>query len=80
MYNFQKIIGLKVLAIKSYSTKDKKEPNIILFNDGKTFIKLDEQNYYDYHDCASYARVIEIMQDKGYWENYNKYDDANQDI
>ena len=62
MFNLGKIIGLSVVAIKGeYNAKGKNiEPKYILFSDGKTYLELEEQDYYSYHDCSSSARLIRV--------------------
>lgn len=78
------IVGLKVVAVKGieYSLKQRNvEPKYILFSDKKTFIELDEQDYYTSHDCDSSARTIKIIQDSGCWESiYKNSNDTNIDL
>jgi len=80
-----KIIGLEVLAIRS-NKRDKGyplEPDFIVFNDGITFIELEEQDGYAYHDCAQSARHIRITQNKERWEalmDNTNYIDCENDI
>ena len=75
------IIGLKVEALKSYSEKKtKRQIDFILFDDKKTFIKLEEQDYYSFHDCSVTARQIYLRQDAEQWKNLNdNFLDANYD-
>jgi len=87
MAEINKIIGKKVLAIRgSESTTSGKhvEPRYILFDDGKTYMDLDEQDYYSYHDCATNARILWIYTDESMWNiihsNIKKYPPANADI
>lgn len=84
MPDILRLVGLKVVSIKgvSYSLKIKNvEPKYILFSDKRTFIELNEQDYYTNHDCDSSARVITIFQDKDCWERiYKNSNDANIDI
>jgi hypothetical protein len=65
------LIGLTIVAVKGYKISKSKKvlPEIILFNDGETIMDLDEQDYYDYHDCSSYARIITISKDKKRYGN-----------
>ena len=84
MNDFEKILGLKVVALKGVVNeydKRKKNPRIevryILFDDGETYIILEEQDYYSYHDCSASARHIQIWKDKLQWEYYNTLPDAN---
>lgn len=65
------LIGKKIVAIKGIKqVRNQKEIEIryILFDDGKTYLELNEQDYYTYHDCAGWARVIMKYVDKAMWE------------
>ena len=83
-----RIIGLKVVAIKSFNSNRRRKkgftPEYILFDDGKTYIELEEQDYHDYHDCSSMAREIQVFQDAGNWQRMmdndagNHYPDADK--
>ena len=82
-----KIVGLKVLSIRGFSSDKKKkhiEPQYILFDDGKTLIELSEQDYYSYHDCSSSARHVSLYCDEKRWDDiFNDticYPIANMDI
>jgi len=86
--------GLKVLDVRSWESEPKKDgtpkrgklyqPMWILFDDGKTYIELGEQDYYSYHDCSSSARHIEIRQNSERWQdiknNLAHYPRANYDV
>ena len=85
------IIGKKVVAIRGYNHKwndrrvkyPKVEPEFILFDDKETFIQLEEQDYYSYHDCSSAARHIYVKKDKDRWHrimNDLVYADATEEI
>jgi hypothetical protein len=89
--NIKTIIDKKVVAIKGYNSRwnDKRikhhhiEPEYILFDDGRTFIELEEQDYYSYHDCSSRARHILVQKDRDRWNsimNDKAYGDATEDI
>jgi hypothetical protein len=91
MYNFGNILGLKVTDIRGFESSGhpkkrpkKYQPHYILFDDGKTYIELEKQDYYSYHDCASWARAISIFQDEKRWKDIkgdlNYYPPANDDI
>ena len=54
--NVKSIIGKTVEYVK-----EDKGTFYILFNDGKTYIELEEQDYHAYHDCSMNAREIDIM-------------------
>ncbi len=78
------IIGLKVVAIRG-SKKRKNaahvDPEYIVFGDGKTFISLTDQDYYDFHDCSSSAKEISIDRDGKWWSRImgSGYGDADLD-
>jgi hypothetical protein len=82
------IIGLKVVAIKSFRTDLRKKrnfsPRYILFNDGKTYIELEDQDPYTYHDFDFGAKNISVMQDARVWgaimHDEKRYPDADEDI
>jgi hypothetical protein len=44
----------------------------ILLNDGETYIQLDEQDRYDYHDYSPSARHISVVSHKTLWEIMDK--------
>lgn len=71
--DLKKIIGKTVESIRGATDAKGKyiEARYILFNDGKTYIELEEQDYYSYHDCSSSARIINVYQDKAVWELIN---------
>jgi hypothetical protein len=84
----QKIIGLKVAAIKGYRTDMRRKkgfsPEYILFDDQETIIELEDQDYHTYHDCDSLARRIIVKKDKALWEymmtDENHYPNADKDL
>jgi len=83
----KKIIGKKVVAIKTYCDNRRKKkgfvPDYILFDDKKTIMKFDEQDYYSYHDCSLSARNISIIEDSEFWNRIMKdksYRDSNEDF
>ena len=83
-----KIIGLKVVAIKGIRTDRRKKkhfsPEYILFDDGETYIELEDQDYYTYHDCSPNARHINLYTNKEHWEQMmndnDLYPNADRDI
>ncbi len=87
-YELGKIIGKKVLEIKGFETDRRKKrirPQYILFDDGKTYLILEDQDTHDYHDCDYSARTIEIRQDLLTWNIIHENEDkasphANIDI
>jgi len=92
--NIVKLIGLKIVDIRGWEGDPKKDktprrdklyqPMWILFNDKKTYIELEEQDPYDFHDCSSIARYIRIRQDEERWKNImddlSHYPKVNSDI
>lgn len=67
-----KIVGLKVIAVRGFNGEKNVpkyiEPQYILFSDKETYIELAEQDYYDYHDCSSFAREVSVWQDSSRWK------------
>lgn len=75
------LIGKKIVAVKARAyryantpmkalkrqPKDK-TPEFIMFDDGKTFLHFDDQDYHTHHDCDSSAKIVYIHQDKRRWE------------
>jgi hypothetical protein len=84
----EKIIGLKVVGIKGFCVdkrrKKKFTPSYILFDDDKTFIELEDQDYFTYHDCDSAAITISVRQNVNMWKRINEdkiaFPDADLDI
>lgn len=62
MTNINRLIGLRIDSIRG-----DKSSTFILFDDKKTYIKLEEQSCYDYHDCSSSAREMVIIQHSSNW-------------
>jgi len=80
-----KLVGKKILDIRGIKTSGKYiEPSFILFDDEKTIVQLDEQDYYSYHDCSSAARILYIHEDSTYWklihDDLKNYPIANSNI
>lgn len=67
MYEMGKIIGKKIIAIKSFQPdrriKNGLLPVYILLDDRSTVIELAEQDYYCYHDCDYFARKVIVHND-----------------
>ena len=71
------LVGMKIVAVKGFRiTKiDKRvkhpriEPEYILFDDCKTYITLESQDYYTFHDCSSTAKEIRIYENEDTWSN-----------
>ena len=80
------IIGRKIVAIRGPKTlKNAKtiQPAYIMFDDGETYIELEEQNYYAYHDCSCAAREIQTKQGKAQYDlimDDRYYADATEDL
>lgn len=82
-----KLLGLSVVTIKGFRTDMQKkqnfEPCYILFSDKATYVELEEQDYYSYHDCSASARHIEVRCDAERWEqlmnNNDVYPQADMD-
>jgi hypothetical protein len=68
------MIGLAIVAFRGRPQRKKFGDFLhvpltyILFDDKKTFIELHEQDQYDYHDCNTSARTINLSHDEKAWE------------
>ena len=66
------LIGKKVVALRGHKTSKygrKCTPlEYVLFDDGETFILIEEQDQYEYHDCSPSARNVKAIKDKTQWE------------
>jgi len=83
MNDLNDLIKKTIISLRgSKRRKNQKDIELeyILFDDGETFIQLDEQDYYDYHDCSTRAREITIYKNSEIWknikENNKNYGDA----
>ncbi len=61
------LVGMEVAALRAFDNSNKKL-SYMLFSDGKTFIELDEQDPFRYHDCSSVARILTLRQDEVQWK------------
>ena len=78
MNNPQGLVGLKVhrcLGFRLDKSKKNPEMSVILFDDMKTIMAFEEQDYYSYHDCSDSARIMGLVQDEVLWAKVN----ADQD-
>jgi hypothetical protein len=69
--DWKELIGKKIVAFRGYNQKNawgKIELVFILFNDKKSWLELREQDPYDYHDCCSMARTIDLRSDPEEWK------------
>jgi len=65
------LVGLKIVSVRGFRMDMRRKkhfiPEYILFDDHKTFIALEEQDYHTYHDCDTSAMRISIRQDSLRW-------------
>jgi len=89
VYALKGIIGLKVSAIKGYRSDLRTSiknviPEYILFDDRKTYIKFEDQDYYTYHDCDGWAKCIEVEINEEKWHEImiddERYPHATKDL
>jgi hypothetical protein len=83
----RELIGLKIVAIKGsnkneYGGIEKNiEPKIVFFDDGETYLSLEEQDYYSYHDCSFSARHLNVYKNKESYDIFfNSLVDSNSNI
>lgn len=63
---WEDLIGKKILAFRTFMETGNLD--YVLFDDGKTWIELEEQDNYEYHDCSSMARILHVKEDKKIWK------------
>ena len=76
---FLAIIGKRIHRIVGYErAAGRAGPAVqfILFDDGETFLELEEQDYHDYHDCCCSARILNSHQSPADWARHNEAKDA----
>lgn len=84
---FHELIGKEVYAVRGIKEGRKTKyisPKFVLFTDGETLIRIEDQDYREYHDCASSAKHFTIYQDKSLWSNIDvdkvSFPVANDDL
>ena len=78
MLDLKLIVGLRVVALKGVQMKGRVGVKLgfILLSDKKTYIALDEQDGYTYHDCNPDARSLIVCVDKANWKTMKSWSDA----
>jgi len=79
------LIGKRIAAFRGFPKvkfgKPHTEVDFILFDDGKTFIRLRGQDSYDYHDCNPEAKTLDILEDAKLWQKmFDKDGYAEPDV
>lgn len=67
------LVGKKITFLGCRKPKRKTDLmkiEYIFFDDGETFISLEDQDYYSYHDCDESAKVILLQKNKDLYNNY----------
>jgi hypothetical protein len=84
---WEELIGKKILAFRGYRNEDNAwrfnkpltQLSFILFDDQESYLELQEQDKYDYHDCAESARLLTLRKDAKNWkEMYDKEDEFDE--
>ena len=72
---WSELIGKKIVAFRGitcqksdYDKRKITELQYILFDDEETFIELNEQDPYDYHDCSHCARNLHLWKNAAQWK------------
>lgn len=68
----------RILGIPTDRRSNTVTARYIMFDDRETYVVLDEQDYYAYHDCSYSARLIDVRKDKKDWARLDT-DTALQD-
>lgn len=71
----KKLIGLKMLFIKKHKTEEGLEFRI-LFDDNKTILFIENQDYYSYHNFDSSAKTMRVTQNKELYSDCLLLEDA----
>lgn len=78
--DWKELIGKKIVALRGikqkiskYSKKTEVPLSYILF-DKPVYLELNAQDEYEYHDCSSSARHVDLYSDEKMWEQL-MYDD-----
>ncbi len=78
------LLNKRVLAIRGVKVRKNAKTvsaKYILFDDEKTFIEIEEQDYHSYHDCDPLSKLYNVMENASIWQeimNDNpRYGDAN---
>jgi hypothetical protein len=84
---WEELIGKKILAFRGYRNEDGAwrfnkpltQLSFILFDDEESYLELQEQDQYDYHDCAGSARLLYLHKDAKTWKQmYDKEDEFDE--
>ena len=85
--NWSELIGKKIVAFRGFPHKESRyskkiitKLEYILFGDKESFIQLEEQDQYYYHDCCISARTLDLQKDSKMWKRlFDKegYDEPN---
>jgi len=66
------LVGMKIVAFRGQKIKRFGQDTVtlthILFDDNETYLELREQDPYDYHDCCSSARTLDLYRDGALWQ------------
>ena len=66
------LLGKKIIAFRGHRTQKYGIEVVILvyilFDDQETWLELAEQSPFDYHDCCSSARMINLHKDAKQWQ------------
>ena len=81
------LIGKSIIAIRGICP-DKRvkrsRPHYIMFDDGETYIELEDQDHYTFHDFATSAKHIRVYHNKHQWEdiigNLRDYPNATDEL
>ena len=65
----------KSVALKSYPTSNR-VVDFILFDDGETYIELEEQDPIYYHDCNRSAKELVVNRSVDEWNRIMTFPDA----
>lgn len=87
MSELQKIVGLKIKAVRGGKTRKNQKKYItaefICFSDKKTILRLEDQDGYTYHDHSGSAKELRVEENAELWirimTHNDDYGNATQD-
>ena len=70
------LLGKRIWRIVGCIDGNHVEASAILFDDERTYIQLEPQDEYTYHDCCHDARVLTVGEDPEQWRRFASLNNA----
>lgn len=72
-FNSKNMAGLTTLKLVEKPSNALGPDEVLLFSDGKTYVGFKAQDEYDYHDCLSSARSVDLRCDAEEWKKFSNW-------